>query len=312
MAQRVLNLICPPGPTGMTPLLRLTADLAREEEAASGCRHAWLLVGGEAVRDAAIAAGIDHAVVRLMPKPAGLRAWLPGALGAYGRLFDQATRVDCWTDAATRLASTAGCAHAVPRFSQATLSPVSRGMIGPAGQALRDKAEPSRLAARQHWAVPDSAFVVGVLADRPEAVDVREALLAMAFTRETLETADSPRQDIRMVCHPGCAGRMHAGDLARLLEQPQMLVQDAAMLRPWDTLAGCDLVLAPTPMQAGLSLAWAEAIGVPVIVPPAPHLVGLDSLKGLHAADSYAAKDLARAMTDFALSQSDAPLTLAS
>lgn len=308
MTKRVLNLLDQPEGTGRVLTLKLSADLAKQEQAGADVQHAWLLIGGEPIREAAFAAGLPASRIRLFPMSAGVRSLVPRSLGSVKRLLDQADRVDCWTVGAARLASSLGCSNGQPRFGQATLSPPARHAVRPSAQALIANKPAVRRAARERWGVPEEAVMIGLLADVPERVDTRDVLLASLFAHETFTASDPPCRDLRMVCHPSGLGRISAVELAELLESSHKLVQDAALLEPWSSLLGLDLVIAPDPMLAPLSLVWAQALGLPIIAPPAPRLIGFDAIDGLNPIPSSAPRHLAKGITDWAMSQPPAPL----
>lgn len=302
---RILHVFDQPGATGQAPVVRLSADLAHEDEREAGNRHAWLLVGGAPLRAAARAAGIDAKRFRLTPAPRRLA--IPGARRGIRRLLRGAGRVECWTPGAAALVAALGRSDAVCRFGQATLSGMTRAAIARSltrmGQPVPLPADAPypREALRGRWGAPDRAIVVALLADQPERVDMRALLLALAFTFETLDACDAPYRDVRLVCHPHTLGRMDAMELAGLLDFSHILIQDAGLLTPWHTLAGCDLAVAPEPLHAGLSIAWAQAMGKPIIAARQPRLPELDELPGLTQIAANAPKHLAKALTDWAL-----------
>ncbi len=294
---RVLNLIDQPGAVGETVVMRLSLGAA--DAGPQGEDHAWLLLGGEPMRDAAQSAGIDPARVRLMPVPNGVRRTFPGANRRLTAILNQADRVDCWTQGAAELATRLGCSHAIPRFGQATLCRFAKQLI---------IASPSdRAALRDRWHANDDTIIVALLADRPDRVDARGAFLATAFTFETLAAAGAERGDIRLLCHPLTRRRVEGDTLGELLGQPQLVLQDPAALCPWRTLPACDLAIAPDPTHAGLSILWADALGVPVVAPPEPRLDLLGELEHVHPASSNAAKHLAHRMTEWAFGHSSIP-----
>lgn len=298
---RILHVIDQPGETGPTLTLRLTADFARQAEQADGSQHAWLLLGGQTLRDAARSAGIEDAQVTVLPGPRPLR--IPGAMRRVKQVLMQADHVHCWSPSAASLVSGLGRLDAVSRFGQATLCSVSREIISDAYQAMfadQAAAQNLRHRARQRWGVPDQSPVFALLADRPERVNLSSLMLAMMFTHESLDAIDSPRRDVRLVVHPQTLGRMSAEQLAELLHFDEMVIQDAGLLTPWDSLAGCDMAIAPSPLDAGLSIAWADAMGRPIIASPEPRMPELAELPRVTFADGSQTKDLAKAMYDWA------------
>jgi len=315
---RVLHLLDEPAGESAALALRLSADAARcgglEHE-----QHAWLLVGGESIRDAARSAGIDPARTRLMPRPEGVRRCVPGSMRAMKAVMDRADRIECWTVGGAALAARLGCEHAVPRFGQATLCGFAKRIIA---QTLKDagrsragsgtggdsehSSDRTREAIRRSWGVDDGTFVVALLADQPARVDAREAFMSVAFAFEALAAAKVERGDVRLLCHPSALRRVDANGLAELLKQPQLVLQDPRALSPWAALPGCDFALAPDPMHAGLSILWADALGVPVIAPPEARLEMLGELARVQPCQSGAAKHLAHPLTQWALQRQPA------
>ena len=294
---RILHVIDQGSTTGPTLTLKLAADLATQDATEHANQHAWLLIGGGPLRDAARSAGIDEAHTVRTASPRRLR--IPGAMNSVKRLLSQADRVECWSPGAASIVSSLGRIDAVSRFGQATLSPLTRAVIADSltqlGAAVRSRDE-----VRSRWEVPDHAVMIALLADQPDTFDMRSLILPLAFTFESLDAIGSPYREVRLVCHPDTPGRSQVIELAQLLGFPLMVIQDAGLLTPWDTLQGCELTLAPRPVQAGLSIAWAQAMGKPIIAPDEPCLPGLADVQGLIHADSSAPKHLAKAMTDWA------------
>ena len=316
---RVLHLLDEQADESAALALRLSADAARIDPQPHD-RHAWLLLGGESMRHAASAAGIDPACVRQMPRPSGLRKILPGANRALKALINQADRVECWTIGAATLAAQLGCPHARPRLGQATLCGFARGMIqeavlnppplreGPGeGAELQSGCMQRRAELRKRWGVEPDTIVVALLADHPARVDAREAMMAVALTFETLAAAKVEQGDVRLLCHPLCKRRSQGNDLADQLSQPQLVLQDAGLLSPWRTLAGCDLAIAPQPRHAGLSILWASALGLPVIAGPEPCLPMLDQMSQVSLVPGSDAKHMAHRLTTWVFAQQPQP-----
>ena len=299
---RILHVIDQPGATGQTLMLRFAIDAIKQEQqheqAAPNDEHAWLLFGGEALLESAHAVGISDHQIKLVPMPRRLS--LPGSMRATQRLIGEADRIVCWSSGAAVILEKLGYKTMTRRYQQVTLGAWSRQVIASVADEVR-KAQPvNRRQTRERWGVPDEAVMIGLVADQPERLDMRRMTLPMAFSHEILHTAESPYRDVRMVCHPDMSGRMGAFELTELLKFPQMMVQDAAMLEPWKALAGCDLVLAPHPAIAGLSLAWAEVVGLPIIAPLDDGLPMMSELGGLLPAESAEPRHLAKAITDWA------------
>lgn len=288
---RVLHLLDQPEGYGDALTLQLSMQVAEAESNATDERHAWLLLGGQPMRDAADAAGLDRSSYRVLPMPRGLRR-LPFAARPIKQLLSRADRVECWTVGAASLATKIGCNHAVPRFGQATLCSFAKRIIDSAAQAPSPDT-PTRAELRQQWGVDEHAIVVALLADRPERIDGREMLLAGTFAYETLTAAKAQRNDVRLLCHPMMRRRLEATVLAELLHYPERIMQDANLLTPWRVLHACDIALAPDPLSAGLSMLWADALGLPVIAPQEPRLAALAELDHLIVCQSSAAKHMA-------------------
>jgi len=306
---RTLHLLDQPGETGQTPTLKLSVDTACAT-AGDQNKHAWLLIGGQPIYDAARAVGLDDSRVRLEPRPEGVRRFLPGAMRRIKRVLEQADRVVCWTEGATQIAASLSCAHAKPAYSEVGINPTTKRVIDRAAEALDNKDTSMREALRQRWGVGPDTFVMALLADRPEQVDAREPLLAMAFTYEMLRSCKAQRRDVRLLCHPASRRRLDAAELAELLGFPAMLLQEAELLEPWYALRGCDIAIAPCPDLAPLSLMWASAMGLPILASAVPKLPGLDGLKSVRMTQGPAGKHLAHGMTTWVLEQSPAERVL--
>lgn len=305
---RVLHVLDQPGQVGETLALRLSVDSARQEAPGTD-QHAWLLLGGEPMRDAARAVGLDDTQFRLLSIPKGFHHWVPGAQRSLQAVFNQADRIECWTVGSATLATRLGCHHAVPRFGQATLCDYARQTID---TAARQSPPQSRDALRERWGADEKTIIIALLADRPGQVDAREPLLATAFTHEILDAAKYERGDVRLLCHPQSHRRAQASELAYWLELPRLLMQDAALLSPWHVLAGCDVAFAPDPLNAGLSILWAQASGVHVVAPPEPKLPLLDELDNILNARGITAKQLTNPLTDWLFANQPAVSAIAS
>ncbi|MFN3168383.1 MAG: hypothetical protein ACE37H_15095 [Phycisphaeraceae bacterium] len=314
---RVLHLLDEQPGLSSAMAMRLSADAARWDGDADD-RHAWLLIGGESMRDAAASAGVHPDRVRLMPRPDRVRKLVPGAMRKIKALMSRADRVECWTVGAAALASGLGCETAVPRFGQAALCGYAGRVIaecvkhatavseGAEGVGPRQSSDRTRDAIRRSWGVEDGTFIVALLADHPARVDAREAFMATAFAFETLAAARAERGDVRLLCHPNALGRNDACELAELLRQPQLVLQDARALAPWSVLTGCDIAVAPDPIDAGLSILWADALGLAVIAPPEPRLELLGGLEHVQPCQSGSAKHLAHRLTRWAFDRQPA------
>ena len=300
---RTLHVIDQSGPAAQTPALRLSIDIARQGPA--GDLHAWLLVGGEPMMHAAHALGLDETQYQLVQPQRGLQAVLPGATRSIARRMDEADRVECWTQGAAELAALVGCAHATPRYAQLTDLTLARGVIEACAAARPAmQAQQQRDAIRQRWGVGPQQIVMALLADRPDRVDAREPILAMAFTFEMMRTCKSERADVRLLCHPLARRRYDGVQLAELMTFPDMLLQDPALSEPWRILQACDIALAPEPEHAPLSILWASALGLTVVAAATPTMPALGGLPNVLLAESGVGKHMARVMTRWAMDQS--------
>lgn len=285
---RTLYVIDQAGAVAPATTLRLSVDAARSDTQGKADQHAWLLFGGEPMRDAANAVGLHEDQYQFVAKPMGLQKLLPQFLAKPRQLMQQAHRVVCWTEGAAQIASLLGCAHVVRRINDATRSVLAERLIGQAHPDF-SSGHPDREALRQQWGVNTDTLVIVLLGDRLDKLDARVAMMAMALTHEALRAGQPDHADVRLLCHPLTNRRGEASVFGELLHLEHLLIQDERTVMPWSVLPGCEIGLAPTPDQAGLSMAWAKAVGVPVIAPgPLDHAV---------QARSDQPKDLAHALT---------------
>ena len=297
---RCLHVIDQPTVVGEALTLRLSVDAAHEESRHNAeARHAWLLIGGEATRDAAYAAGLTDEQFCLSPMPRGLHRLMPRSMHKAEQLMSQAHRVVCWTEGASEVASLLGCAKVARRCEQAALTPFAKHLIDTTCDRDVSSKAANRAAIRERWGVDDDTIVIALLADRVDAIDSSAALLATVFTHEVLRASDSPSSDVRLLCHPDAWRRIDAATLSEQLHFPELLMQDAGLSAPWSVLAGCDVALAPKPSEAGLSILWANAMGVPVVAAPDARLPLLSELEQVLLASSGSPRHLANALTQW-------------
>lgn len=297
---RTLHVIDQPTEVGEALILRLSVDSARDDARHNAdAKHAWLLIGGEAIRDAAYAAGLDDSDFCLVPRPAGLHLLFPQANRQARERMGRARRVVCWTEGAAEIASLLGCAKVTRRCEQATLCSFAKRLIDAASDNTATIASHQRAPLRERWAVNEDSLVVALLSDHFDSVDSSAALLAMVFTHEVLRAGQSERSDVRLLCHPHAKRRIDAATLSEQLHFPDLLVQDAGLSAPWSVLAGCDVALAPDPGAAGLSLLWANAMGVPIVAPVDGRQPGLSELQQVVASRSCSPKHLAHTLTQW-------------
>lgn len=291
---RTLHVIDQAGEVAPATVLRLSVDEARYGSQGSGDQHAWLLIGAEPMRDAAKAAGLCDRQYQLIARPTGLHKRLPHALAKPRQLAQQAQRVLCWTEGASEVVSRFDCAHVVRRINDATRCPLAERLIG---QAHRDLAtQPGeREALRQQWGVEPGTVVVALLSDRLDQLDAGAAVMTMVLTCEALRAGRPEHADVRLLCHPLAKRRDEASVFSELLHVQHLMIQDARTLTPWSVIPGCDLALAPVPSEAGLSILWAIAMGIPVVTP--------GPSDGTLSARSSKPSDLADALTQWATSR---------
>lgn len=312
---RVLHVLDQADEAGEALALKLSVDAVRlsAKQGNESDRHAWLLLGGESFCDAADAVGLDQRCYRLMPRPRGVSRYMPGAMRAIKQQLEQADTVRCWSKGAADLVGAMHLAHATSSAELAGLSTFAKDTIQ-ASLSFTDEASPvvSRAQIRERWGVPDDAVMVALLSDRPSQVDASAALSATAYAYEALHASDQGRCDIRLLGHPLARRRVDASRLSDLLDQPQLFQQDACLLTPWRVLAGCDLAIAPDPSQAGLSILWADAMGLPTVVPAGDRLPLLDELEHILRARSHAPKHLAHELSGWVAARRPASAVLGS
>lgn len=300
---RTLHVIDQPGDVAQALVLRLSIDAARLEATGESDQHAWLLFGGEATRDAAQSLGLRETQYRLLPKPAGLHRLMPAALATPKRLMEQAHRVVCWTEGASQIASLIGCAHAVRQIEDTTLCSFAQGIIAQSTNATTATPASDRIRLRERWGVDDDTTVIALLADRFDQFDAGAAMMAVVLTHEALQASQSDRAALRLLCHPLTKGRADAAVFGELLSLDHLLLQDAEIGTPWSALAGCDAGLAPIPREAGLSMLWADAMGVPVVTPRDAGIPLLKELRHLVPSRGAQPKQLADALTNWSRAQ---------
>lgn len=297
--RRTLNVIDQPGQAAEAAVLKLSVDTARFDPASKADQHAWLLFGGQATRDAAHAVGLRDEQFRLLPKPVGLHQWLPAALNKPKQLFDQAHRVVCWTEGAAQIASLVACAHVTRHIQHATLCPFAQHIITQAHHASHGHNRTDRDTIRKQWGVAQGTTVVAFIGDRFDQSNAADAMMVIVSAHEALYATQPDRAEVRLLCHPLSKGRSDAAELSRLLSLDHLLFQDAAIAMPWSVLHACDVALAVMPGEAGLSMLWAQAMGVPIIAPMDDRLPMLKTLEQLVPARSSKPRDLADALTNW-------------
>ncbi len=297
---RTLHVIDQPGPVAQAAVLKLSIDSARLDPATQTDQHAWLLFGGQPTRDAARTLGLRDEQFRLMPKPVGLHKLIPAALAKPKQRMAQAHRVVCWTEGATQIASLLGCAQVVRQINHATRCPFAQHIITQAHQDADRPTPIDRDAQRKQWGVEEDTIVVALLGDRFDQIDTSAAMMAMALTQEALHAVQPDRADVRLLCHPLAKCRADAAELCRLLSVDHLLIQDEAIAMPWSMLHACDVALTPMPSEAGLSMLWAQAMGLPVITPVNDRPPMIESLEHAVPARSSKPRDLADALTQWA------------
>ena len=297
---RTLHIIDQPGDIAEAAVLRFSVDAARVETQSGNERHAWLLFGGEATRDAARAVGLRDEQACLYPMPQGLRKRLSAALAKPRQLLDQAQRVVCWTEGSAQIASLIGCAHAVRRVHDAKLSRSAQRIISQVSRDSPASSSADRAKLRERWGVDAGTRVIALIGDRFDRIDTSDAMMTIALTQEALRATLPDRADVRLLCHPLAKRRPEASELSELLSFDCHLIQDEAVAMPWSVLAACDAALCPQPEEAGLSLLWAEAMGVPVLAPSAKRLPLLSELCHVTPTRSPKPSDMADALTHWA------------
>ncbi|MGB0768586.1 MAG: hypothetical protein ACPGYV_12875 [Phycisphaeraceae bacterium] len=301
---RTLHLIDQPGALPEAMALRLSADAARQARRDRPSRRdAWLLFGGEPMQQAAIAAGLEPSDYRLLPMPTGLRKWLPGAMRSAARCVEQAQRVVCWTEGAAKIASMLNCAEAMRRVDLAKLGAQAKAVIDDAVAHGPSETLGDRDALRRQWGTDDHTVVVALLSDHLDRIDCRGAFLVLAYTREVLRACDPVPRDVRLLCHPLTPHRLEAAELSEMLQNAELILQDPRLATPWSVLAGCDAAIAPVPSDAGLSILWAEAMGVPTITALDDDLAVKDELRHIVPAESGSPKNLAHVLTNWVQSR---------
>lgn len=296
---RTLHVIDQPGTAAEAAVLRLSVDAARLEPQGKNDPHAWLLFGGQATRDAARAIGLRDEQVYLFPKPVGLHKLLPAALAKPRQVMDQAHRVLCWTEGATQIASLLGCAHVVRRVHDATLSHFAQRIIQQASRGELGNAPQHRAMLRKQWGVEEDTRVIALIGDRFDHIDTSDAMMAIALTHEALDAIQPDRADVRLLCHPLAHRRPQASELISLLSFDCHLIQDQAIAMPWSVLSACDAALCPMPEDAGLSMLWAQAMGVPIFLPRSSRLPLLNELEHVIPTRSPKPSAMADALTQW-------------
>jgi hypothetical protein len=301
---RTLHVIDQPGEIAEATVLRLSFDAARLETQRDLEQHAWLLFGGEATRDAAHAIGLRDEQIRLCPKPKGLHKLLPASLARPKHIINQAHRVVCWTEGAAQIASMLGCANVARRVHDATLSRFAHRIIQQANHESLGSVQQDRAALRERWGVDEGTRVIALIGDRFDHIDTSEATMCIALTVEALRATQPDRADVRLLFHSLANRRAEAAQLSELLSFDCHVIQDEAIAMPWSVLPACDAALCPLPDEAGVSLLWAQAMGVPVLTPRTMRLPLLNKLTHVISTRSQKPSDMADALTQWASASS--------
>eukprot|EP00752_Nemacystus_decipiens_P013554 g12012.t1 len=281
-------------------VLKLSFDSVRFGQRGIQDQHAWLLFGGEALRDAARGVGLRDDQYRLLPAPTGLHRLLAPALTTPKRLMQQAHRVVCWTEGAAAIASTMGCAQVVRRIAETTRCDFAQRIIGHAHADAQASMGSLRQELRQRWGVEPGTKVVALLGDLLTSIDTSAAVMTLALTHEALQAIAPEHADIRLLYHPHAKRRSESALFSEQLDLQHLIFQDAEVLMPWSVLPGCDATLALAPEESGLSILWALALGVPVVMPG-------ESSPGTLPTRSSKPSDLADALTDWATTCAKVP-----
>ena len=301
---RTLHVIDQPGQTAEVVVLRLSLDAARQD---TSHQHAWLLFGGEPTRDAARAVGLRDEQYCLVPKPTGLQKHLPLSLARPRSILNQAHRVVCWTEGATQIVSLLGCANVVRRVEQAGLTEYARQIIVQAHQEQEIDEQPDRQALREKWGVERDTTVVAMIGDRFEGLDASAAMTTIILTHEALLAIDPDHSDVRLLCHPLMKGRIEAVELISLMGLGHLLIQDASVSAPWSMLSACDSALVLKPADAGLSMLWADACGVPIFTPQNDQAPMLSSLSSIVRTRRAKPSDMADTITQWLRNSTPVP-----
>ncbi len=285
---RVLHLF--DAPHGVCPAtLALLADgLDRTES-----QQRVLLLGGEALRRAAMGVGLEqprvlgvilgcaalsfHRLRAWRSEADLLHCWSPGALTAARLALPQIPRLLTLTaspGAATRRwlrVLTSGD----PTVILTTSATIRRDLLG-AGvhegsvHVLRPAIDMARFEAaarpglRRRWKAEDPRVrVIALLGDPPQRCDAWPAMMAMGLCAEALASREGSAPLPRLLLHPSARHRRAVQDAMTHLGQGQRIIVDEAVERPWEVLPGCDAAVLLPPH--GLSMLYAMAAGVPLL-----------------------------------------------
>lgn len=248
------------------------------------------------MRDAAYAAGLRDGQFTLLPKPIGLHRIWPAACRIPRRLIDEAHRVVCWTEGASQIVSLLGCAHVVRKVEAAACTPFAQQVITASHTSASTEVK-TRSMLRERWRVGPDTIVLALLADEVERGDAGSAMMAVALAHEACRATQPGFAELRLLCHPLARQRMQASQLSELLGMDRLLIQDAAIASPWSSLAGCDAGIAPCAEDAGLSILWAQAWGLPTFVPEHGSWSARGFSSRIVSARSGLPRDLADAIT---------------
>lgn len=120
---------------------------------------------------------------------------------------------------------------------------------------------------RRSWGVNDERRpVIALLSDHPDLTDALGGATIACLAGETLTNPDASPAGVTLLTHPGHRRRRHAQEYLVNQDHHHHIVQDDRLGCPWLVLPGCDAALAIGPDAGGLSLAWASACGLPIIL----------------------------------------------
>lgn len=249
---RVLHLLTDEPGTPSAALAALIADTVRHEPG----EHHTLLRGGEALRDAAVAAGLRP--YTLLPDSA--RPW-PGLLPCtlrQGRLLLQSDRVDAWTPRAAHLARQAGAPAVHPRFHPANLQRLADRYTDTTRCDACD-----RDAQRSRWGLGPQDHAVAMIGRTADDADTALAALACVMVQGILDKRGPDAGRVVLICHPLHPLRREAQRMLASAGHADLLVQEPRLHTPWSIYPACDaaLVTQPNPPWS-LHAHWAAQAGL--------------------------------------------------
>lgn len=265
---RVLHLLTGDDAPQSATLAALIADTTRHEPG----EHHTLLLGGQALRDAALWADLQP--FTLLPQPTALtRLMLPMNRGLM-RLIREADRVDCWSPKAAEVARIAGAPARQSRFAAAALLELAQAQTDAVRLERCDRAS-----ARAGWGVADNNYVVALLDPALSRADASAVGMAMYMVQDVLDsqaagpapppgedgpggTGEPPRRAY-LLCHPGQRNRHDIEKTFALSGRRGLLIQSPALSAPWRVLPACDACISFRPgMSPTLLDHWASLAGL--------------------------------------------------